>query len=271
MPRKPGRAAHPRSANTTIAMVLALALTACSGDAPSDEAARDSGDFAMPSAAPEALDVATEPAFEPVATTPSEDGAPPARQTLSCSSQRGEGTAWQLARTCREVSPATRPPCNPLNSCAMIESEIARSCAVIDDGDESLPGACTPAPRSGAAAVAAVKRYYAAIDAHDLGTAWQTWGPDGNPEQSFDEFRKGYAQTTGTSVTTGQPSRVEGAAGSLYVEVPVTVEATLEDGRRQRFTGKYTLRQLNRGMGRSQGWHITSATLTPAAGETAGN
>ncbi|MGG2005326.1 hypothetical protein [Novosphingobium resinovorum] len=43
--------------------------------------------------------------------------------------------------------------------------------------------------------------------------------------------------------------------------VPVTVNAELDDGRRQRFTGSYALRQINRGMGISQGWHITSAKL----------
>ena len=88
------------------------------------------------------------------------------------------------------------------------------------------------------------------------------WGPDGNPEQNFDEFAKGYAATAKTTVTTGSPSRVEGAAGSLYVEVPVTVDAQLVTGRQQHFTGSYTLRQLN--MGPSQGWHIALAKLTPS-------
>lgn len=247
-----------------------LALAACSSEAPSPEPT-DVASSAMASEAVEPASMPSEPAEldEPVASASAANGLPPARDVLTCSSQRGEGTAWQLARTCREVSPATRPPCNPLNSCAMIQSEIARSCAVIDDDEGLLPDACMPAPRSAGAAVATVKRYYDAIGAHDLGTAWQSWGPDGNPEQSFDEFRKGYAQTQTISVTTGRPSRVEGAAGSIYVEVPVTVQATLDSGRRQRFTGRYVLRQPNRGMGRSQGWHIASATLTPAADETA--
>lgn len=247
------------------ALVLALALSACSDrSAPSDGAA----DAAMTSSqAADPTTMASDTAYtdEPMSSQPADDGLPGTRKTISCSSQRGEGTAWQLAQTCRQVSPATRPPCNPLNSCAMIESEIARSCALFDDGEEPLPEACEPAPRSPEAAVATVKRYYDAIAAHDLSTAWTTWGPNGDPEQTFDEFAKGYAQTASTSVKTGTPSRVEGAAGSLYVEVPVTVDATLDDGRRQRFTGKYVLRQVNRGMGKaSQGWHIQSAELSPA-------
>jgi hypothetical protein len=264
MRRSPNRVYAPRAA--ALALVLALALTACSGKTASD-AASETPDTAM--MASESLDSAVLAANAPeasdaTASPPAEDALPAARETLTCSSQRGEGTAWQLARTCREVSPATHPPCNPLNSCAMIEGEIARSCAVFDDGERLLPDACTPPPRSAAAAVATVKRYYDAIGAHDLSTAWQAWGPDGNPEQTFEEFEKGYAQTASTSVKTGKPSRVEGAAGSLYVEVPVTVEATLDNGRKQRFTGKYVLRQINRGMGASQGWHLTSAMLKPA-------
>ncbi|WP_156842363.1 hypothetical protein [Novosphingobium aquimarinum] len=267
MRRSPNHATAPRAA--TLATILALALSACGGEAPTDTATEtpDTAMMASEAADPAGIASTEASAIDAAATTPAEDGQPAARETLTCSSQRGEGTAWQLARTCREVSPATHPPCNPLNSCAMIEGEIARSCAVFDDGEGLLPDACTPPPRSAAAAVAAVKRYYDAIGAHDLGTAWQAWGPDGNPEQTFEEFQKGYAQTASTSVKTGKPGRVEGAAGSLYVEVPVTVEATLENGRKQRFTGKYVLRQPNRGMGRSQGWHITSATLEPAAAE----
>lgn len=265
MPRSSKEAVAPRA--VALAAMLALGLAACSGEASSDSANDDGPDVIASASEAAYTSMMASEAAETSESLSTDDGSPSSREPLTCSSQRGEGTAWQLARTCREVSPATRPPCNPLNSCAMIESEIARSCAVFDDGEGLLPDACTPAPRSANAAVATVKRYYDAIAAYDLGTAWQAWGPDGNPEQSFEEFRKGYAQTVSTSVKTGKPTRVEGAAGSLYVEVPVTVQATLEDGRRQRFSGKYVLRQPNRGMGTSQGWRIASATLTPETTE----
>ena len=49
----------------------------------------------------------------------------------SCKSERGEA-ATSLAEQCTDVSPATHPPCNPENSCDMIESEIARGCGLLD-------------------------------------------------------------------------------------------------------------------------------------------
>lgn len=54
----------------------------------------------------------------------------------ACSSSLGAEQAEQLARICRNVSPATRPPCHPANPCAMIQDEIDRSCALWEkDGD----------------------------------------------------------------------------------------------------------------------------------------
>lgn len=142
----------------------------------------------------------------------------------------------------------------------MIEGEIARSCALAGEEGASEP-ACHAEPRSGAAAKAAIERYYSALNARDYSTAWQVWGPDGAPNQTYEQFLSGYAQTQRATVTVGTPSPVEGAVGSIYITVPVTVDAQLTDGRKQRFSGRYMLRQRNNET--SQGWHITSATLTP--------
>jgi hypothetical protein len=46
----------------------------------------------------------------------------------SCRAEIGSRAAQALATRCRFVSPATRPPCHPANSCALIRSEIARGC-----------------------------------------------------------------------------------------------------------------------------------------------
>jgi len=56
-----------------------------------------------------------------------------ARQPLerSCRAEIGSRAAQALANRCRFVSPATRPPCHPANSCALIRSEIARGCNYI--------------------------------------------------------------------------------------------------------------------------------------------
>ena len=185
--------------------------------------------------------------------------APVSTAPISCSAEIGSGAAAALVEQCIRVSPATRPPCNVQNSCAMIEDEIARSCAVTGLYAADDP-TCHPEPHSGAAATAAIERYYSALNARDYSTAWQTWGPDGAPGQTYDDFVKGFAQTQRSTVIAGTPSPVEGAAGSIYITVPVTVDAQLADGRTQSFSGRYMLRQ--RDIETSQGWHITSADLT---------
>ncbi|KMS59618.1 hypothetical protein V474_10495 [Novosphingobium barchaimii LL02] len=189
--------------------------------------------------------------------------APSSSAPLSCAADIGESAARKLVAQCRAVSPATRPPCNAENSCAMIRNEVARGCAILGEDFVKTP-ACASDPIGREAAADLVRRFYDAVNARDYAAAWSLWGPDGNPAQTLDQFASGYAQTRRTHVEIGKVSSIEGGAGSIYVTVPVTIDAELDDGRHQRFTGSYDLRQINRGMGISQGWHITTAKLRPA-------
>lgn len=195
------------------------------------------------------------------ATLPLADGA---AAMTSCAAEIGQKAADKLVKRCIAVSPATHPPCNAANSCALVKDEIARSCALFNDGSTPLPAECTVPPGSARAAVDVVKRYYAAISAGDYGTAYQQWGDDGRPGQSFTDFQRGFAHTRSTSVTFGEPGLPEGAAGSIYITVPVTIEAILDDGSRQHFKGSYVLRRIN-GQGQPNvynlDWHLASARL----------
>jgi hypothetical protein len=185
---------------------------------------------------------------------------------VSCASEIGATAADKRVQACIMVSPATHPPCNAANSCAMIDDEIARSCDLMA-GQASLPAACQPAPRSQAAAAAVVTRYYAALNAHDYATAWRQWGDNGAPTQTFDQFKAGFAHTSRAHVTIGTLPSSEGAAGSIYQDVPVTVDATLDDGTQQRFTGTYTIRRVNGVDGATAAqlrWHIGMAKLRVA-------
>jgi hypothetical protein len=49
----------------------------------------------------------------------------------SCRSEVGDRKANIYVQQCTEVSPATHPPCNAENSCALIIAEIKRSCAML--------------------------------------------------------------------------------------------------------------------------------------------
>jgi hypothetical protein len=74
------------------------------------------------------------PAPKPAAAQQAATPEPAAPKT--CAEERGADAARILANRCRIVSGATHPPCNPDNSCAMIQAEIDRSCADMTDVEE---------------------------------------------------------------------------------------------------------------------------------------
>lgn len=233
---------------------VSVLFSACSGSPPSQA---DSSEPITPGTAASSPDTGGI-APQSVSKTASAPAGP-----ISCAADIGEAAAARLAEQCRAVSPATRPPCNVANSCAMIRNEVARGCAIIGEDAAKTEG-CSLDPISREAAADMVMRYYSAINARDYASAYALWGPDGGTSgKTLTELSEGYAHTRRTHVDIGKVSDVEGGAGSIYVTVPVTVDAELDDGRRQRFTGSYALRQINRGMGISQGWHIENARLRP--------
>lgn len=212
-------------------------------------------------------DAAMPPAARPgvVDTTPVPSALVRA-EARSCAAELGTGAAARRVEVCRAVSPATHPPCNAANSCAMIEDEIARSCALFA-GDGTPMQGCRSDARGMQAAADVVRRYYSAIDARDYATAWRQWGDDGRPGQTFAAFEQGYAQTRSVRVTIGALAPGDGGAGSIYQPVPVTIEAVLEDGRRQRFTGEYIVRRVNGVDGAAAWqlrWHLDTARMRVA-------
>jgi hypothetical protein len=76
-----------------------------------------------------------EPKPQPV-EQPAVAAPEPAAKPKTCAEERGADAARVLANRCRIVSGATHPPCNPDNSCAMIQAEIDRSCAQMTDVEE---------------------------------------------------------------------------------------------------------------------------------------
>lgn len=244
---------------------LALALMSCGHkDAASVDA--DAGNEAGSAiVAPDATD---SPDLNGIAATPQADPSPAASVSLatiiSCEAERGKAAAQKLADQCLQVSGATHPPCNVANSCAMIADEVARNC---DNAtmEGPRPAACGPVKPDAAQAVATLRRYYDAINAHDFATAYAQWGSEGQASgKSLESFSQGFAHTLSASVTIGKANDVEGAAGSLYITVPVTVDARLDSGGHQRFTGSYVLRRVNNVDGASMEslqWHLQSANL----------
>lgn len=95
---------------------------------------------------------AAEPAAEQAPVMPEdappqeEEAGPPEGELLgaadrTCTDAIGAAAATRLAERCTMVSPASHPPCNPANACALIQDEIDRSCGQYGPG-ETKPAEC---------------------------------------------------------------------------------------------------------------------------------
>jgi hypothetical protein len=109
-----------------------------------------------------------------------------------------------------------------------------------------------------------VRRYYAAIQSRKYDSAYSLWGQSGEASgHTRESFTAGFAQTAEVRVAVSDSVQMEGAAGSQYATVPVVVDATLRDGKRQHFEGTYTLRRamVDGATPEQRRWHIYSADL----------
>jgi len=117
-----------------------------------------------------------------------------------------------------------------------------------------------------------IRRYYSAIAGRDFTAAYRLWSNNGAASgQSLDEFRRGYAGTARVQADVGAPTGVEGAAGSVYVKVPVVVRAVTERGEAQHFAGTYTLRRSNVDGARAEqrAWRIYDAAISAVPADSA--
>jgi hypothetical protein len=138
----------------------------------------------------------------------------------------------------------------------------------------SQPGVTpTPAPFESAApadsdsaegAANVVRMYYRAINERQYEQAFQLWASQGAASgKNLDTFRDGFGNTASVEVELGAPGRIEGAAGSRYVEIPVRITAVATDGTRQSYTGSYILRrsEVDGATAEQRAWRIYSAKL----------
>jgi len=112
--------------------------------------------------------------------------------------------------------------------------------------------------------VAVLRAYYDAIAARRYEEAYRLWSDAGRASgQTLEQFRDGYAETAQVEATIDPPGLVEGAMGSRFVDVPVTVRARTRRGESQCFTGSYTLRRSEvDGAGEEQRrWRIYNASM----------
>jgi len=178
----------------------------------------------------------------------------------SCSPGSGEANA--SASTADGMTESAAPASSgssPTTQDGAPEAAPAASRAPVSGTSGATPTHATP--------VALIRDYYAAITAHDYASAYQLWRDEGKASgKSLAAFARGFADTAETKVEFGAPSTPEGAAGSIYVTVPVTVRAMNSNGTPQRFEGQYVLHRANDVPGASRSsrdWRIHSASLKP--------
>lgn len=113
-------------------------------------------------------------------------------------------------------------------------------------------------------AVSIIRSYYEAIDERRFADAYTLWSDNGRASgKSLAEFTAGFAETAHVKLETGLPSRIEPAAGSRYITIPVTITANLKSGVIQSFTGTYDLRRsvVDGASAEQRAWRIYSASI----------
>jgi hypothetical protein len=123
----------------------------------------------------------------------------------------------------------------------------------------------TPTSAQGAANV--VQTYYALLGEGHYVEAWRLWTQGGQGSgMSAEAFAASFGQYASYNANIGGPGEIEGAAGSLFVSVPVVIFGRKKSGEEVHALGKATLRRVNDVPGSTPGqraWHIFKIDLQP--------
>ena len=134
--------------------------------------------------------------------------------------------------------------------------------------DDRTPVSGAPFSETSAQGAAnVVQSYYALLEQGRHGEAWRLWSDGGRASgmseaefaSSFDRYSEYHAQI-------GAPGRIEGAAGSLYVEVPVQAYGRLRSGVPFTMAGPVRLRRSNDVPGSTaeqRRWRIADSGVRP--------
>jgi hypothetical protein len=138
----------------------------------------------------------------------------------------------------------------------------------------AVPAGPTPSPTSdittegspdSGETAGVIRQYYDAINSRQYKRAFELWSGNGEAsKQTFDDFRNGFADTARVDTSIDEKHiEVEGAAGSQYAAVPVTISARMSDGRQQNYRGKYVLRRsmVDGATAEQRAWRIYSADI----------
>ena len=103
-----------------------------------------------------------------------------------------------------------------------------------------------------------IQRYFALLESGKADEADGLWSGSGTTH----EFASQLARYGEVHANIGAPGKLEGAAGSIYVDVPVQLYGRLKDGKQFNSRGTMTLRRVNDVPGSTdeqRRWHIYKA------------
>ena len=127
-----------------------------------------------------------------------------------------------------------------LASCKPPASDDNAANAAVFDNQVEAPAATDPLTTPEAAAVV-VDHYGALAERGAFAEAVKLWT---NPIAAA-QFNTNLEDYGKVKLTTGKPESEEGAAGSIFIAVPVTLDLTLRSGSPYQMTCKATLRRVN--------------------------
>ncbi|HEU4625091.1 MAG TPA: hypothetical protein VFS52_10035 [Steroidobacteraceae bacterium] len=188
-----------------------------------------------------------------------------------------------IAACAREPQPSPAPSSAPASEAAPTAPAADRDDAPIPVNPPApgtpggLPDDRTPlseAPFTATSAQGAanvLQTYYALIGAGRYDEAWRLWTQAGEGSgMSAEAFAASFAPYESYNANIGAPGRIEGAAGSLYVSVPVQIYGRRKSGEPVHMLGSATLRRSNDVPGSTaeqRAWHIYRIDLQPSADE----
>ena len=124
-------------------------------------------------------------------------------------------------------------------------------------------------PRSAQGAGLVLQNYFALLESGRYAQAYRLWSDAGRASgRSIADFAAGFGKYAEYHANIGAPGRMEGAAGSTYVDVPVQVYGRLKNGRQFAESGTATLRRVNDVPGSTaeqREWRIYRMELEPQA------
>ena len=113
-----------------------------------------------------------------------------------------------------------------------------------------------PPAGGGETAAAALKSYYALIEAGEYREAWKLRSSErGGGEEAFVES---FGRYSSYRAMVGQPSEPAVSGGWIYVEVPVQIFGQLKSGEPFSSAGSVTLGRKEEGPAAERGWRIYS-------------